>query len=156
MKSEDQGEKKECQKKDGFHYKIKIKHFNQFIHFLQLLVDAQHTCDASCTLKTISCYAVFLIVTSIIMNFQVIFVAQNLPTFTAQFFFPLCHVGLQTPVSFKGFATKFAFLRVSLVMSCKIKKGTEANIANFTIVLPSSIFIVSTTCLSFHAGSVLE
>ena len=33
-------------KKMDLHNKIKIEHFNQWIHFLQLLIDAQHTCDA--------------------------------------------------------------------------------------------------------------
>ena len=68
-----------------------------------------------------------------------------------------CHVDLQTPVSFKHFATKFASLQMSpLVMSCKIQIRTEANFANLTIFPPRSIFIVSAICVSFHVGSVLK
>ena len=53
-------------------------------------------------------FTLFLIMNSVNMNYQIIFIAQNLPTFGARFVFPLHHVDLQAPVCFKGFATKFA------------------------------------------------
>ena len=140
------------------HNKIKIKELiNLFTPFNYLLMHRIHVMLHVLSENSLATYfTLFLIVNSVNMDFHIIFITQNLPTFSARFFFPLHHVDLQAPVCFKGFATNFAYFGVYLVMSCKIKKRTETNCANFTVVLPCSIFIVRTTCVSFHVGPVLE
>ena len=63
------------------------------------------------------------------MNFQVIFVAQNFSTFTAQLFFSFCHVDLQTLVSLKKFCHKICI--PSDVSSCYVLQDPDKNRSQF-------------------------
>ena len=81
-------------------------------------------------------------------------IAHYYPTLLTQLFISLQHVNFQLPVCCKCFATKFAFLWVSLVVFWQIQKRAEANVTQLTVVLPNSLFIKETGLVSLQISII--